>query len=83
LQRDRERLYSGGVITLFESVLESVMSVMAIVIGLCLIALIGGVAYWFAIQEQKTMKSGPVELDERTRQAERESASSITNADIP
>jgi hypothetical protein len=40
---------------------------------------IGGVAYWFAVMEQKTMKPGPVDLDEDTRMAKREASSRITN----
>ena len=55
------------------------MSVMVIMLSLGLIAVIVGAAYWFAVQERKTIKSEPVELDERTRQARREAAASITN----
>ena len=56
---------------------------MEIMISLGLIVLIGGVAYWFAVKEQKTEKPGPVDLDEHTRQAAREAASSITNINMP
>ena len=51
----------------------------AITIGFGLIFMIGGVAYWFAVMEQKTMKPGPVDLDEDTRTAKREASSRITN----
>ena len=40
---------------------------------------IGGIAYWFAVMEQKTVKRGPVDLDEDTRMAKREASSRITN----
>ena len=59
------------------------MSVMAIIIGLGLIVVIGGVAYWFAVKEQKMVKPGPVDLDEHTREAKRQAAASITNVNIP
>jgi len=52
---------------------------LTIIMGFGLIFVIGGVAYWFSVMEQKTMKTGPVDLDEHTRQAEREAASRITN----
>jgi len=53
---------------------------LTIVMGFGLIFVILGVAYWFAVVEQKTMKPGPVDdLDEHTRQAAREAASRITN----
>ena len=52
---------------------------LAITIGFSLIFVIGGVAYWFAVMEQKTMKPGPVDLDEETRMAKREASSRITN----
>ena len=55
------------------------MSILVIIISLGLFGLIVGVAYWFALQEQKMIKSQPVELDEQTRQARREAAASITN----
>ena len=59
------------------------MRVIAIIIGFGLIALSVGVAYWFAVKEQKMTKPGPVDLDERERQAAREAASSITNINMP
>jgi hypothetical protein len=52
---------------------------LSIIIGFCLICVIGGMAYWFAVTEQKTMKPGPVDLDKHTRQTKREAASRITN----
>lgn len=55
----------------------------AIIIGLGLLVLIVGVAYWFAVQEQKTIKPGPDDLDEHTREARREAAGSITNVGMP
>ena len=55
------------------------MSILVIIISLGLFGLIVGVAYWFALQEQKAINSKPVELDEQTRQARREAAASITN----
>jgi hypothetical protein len=59
------------------------MGVTEILISLGLIVVIGGAAYWLATKEQKTMKPGPIELDEQTRQAKREAASSITNVNMP
>ena len=59
------------------------MSIVEIIASLGLISLIGGVADWFAVKEQKTMKPGPVDLDEQTRDAKREAASSITNINMP
>jgi hypothetical protein len=59
------------------------VNLIAILIGLGLLGLIIGVAYWFAVQEQKTIKPGPDDLDEHTRQARREAASSITNVNMP
>ena len=56
---------------------------MVIVLSLCIFAIIVGVAYWLAALEQKATKSEPVELDERTRQAKREAAASITNIPMP
>ena len=48
-----------------------------------LITMVGLVAFYFAEQEQKTLRSGPPEdLDPHTRQAMRERASSITNVGI-
>jgi len=58
------------------------MSATVILLSLGLFAAIVGVAYWFAGQEQKTLRPEP-ELDENTRQARRESAASITNIPIP
>ena len=40
---------------------------------------IGGIAYWFAVMEQKTVKLGPVDLDEDRRMAKREASSRIIN----
>jgi len=54
------------------------MTVIAIILGLVLFAVIVGVAFWFATEEQKTIKPEP-ELDEETRRARREKAASITN----
>ena len=51
----------------------------AITIGFGLIFMIGGVAYWFAVMEQSTMKPGPVDLDEDTRTAKHEASSRISN----
>ena len=46
------------------------MSVMAIVLSLGLFGIIVGVAYWFARQDQKTIKRiPPEEMDEKERQA--------------
>jgi hypothetical protein len=59
------------------------MSVLEIIASLGLIAAVVGVAYWFAVKEQKAMKPGPVDLDEHTREAAREAASSITNINMP
>jgi len=53
---------------------------MVIVISLGLFGIIVGVAYWFASEEQKTIKKIPPEdMDEKTRQARREAAASISN----
>jgi len=39
-----------------------------------------GVAYWFAREEQKTIKRiPPEEMDEKERRARREAAASISN----
>jgi hypothetical protein len=54
-----------------------------ILLSVGLFAVIVGVAYWLAGQEQKTKKSEPAELDEHTRQARREAAASITNIPMP
>ena len=53
--------------------------ILVIILSLGLLSLVVGVAYCFALQEQKTIKSKPAELDEQTRQARREAATSITN----
>jgi hypothetical protein len=56
------------------------MSVMVIVLSLGLFGIIVGVAYWFAREEQKTIKRiPPEEMDEKTRQARREAAADISN----
>jgi hypothetical protein len=56
------------------------MSVMVIVLSLGLFGIIVGVAYWFAREEQKTIKRiPPKEMDEKERQARRETAASIAN----
>jgi len=59
------------------------MGLIEIMISLGLIVVIGGVAYWFAVKEQKAETPGPVDLDEHTREARREAASSITNINMP
>jgi len=59
------------------------MGAIEIMISLGLILVIGGVAYWLAVKEQRSMKPGPVDLDEHTREAKRRAAGSITNANIP
>ena len=59
---------------------KSVMSVMVIVLSLGVFGIVVGVAYWFAREEQKTIKKiPPEEMDEKTRQARREAAASISN----
>ena len=57
------------------------MTVMVIVLSLCLFGIVVGLAYWFARQEQKTIKRIPPEeeMDEKERQARREAAASISN----
>ena len=56
------------------------MSVMVIVLSLGLFGIIVGVAYWFAREEQKTIKRiPPEEMDEKERQARREAAANIAN----
>ena len=57
------------------------MSVMVIVLSLGLFGIIVGVAYWFAREEQKTIKKIPPEeeMDEKERQARREAAANIAN----
>jgi hypothetical protein len=51
----------------------------AILIGLGLIAVILAVAYGFAVREQKSMRTGPVDLDPDEQEARRRIASGITN----
>ena len=47
---------------------KSVMSVMVIVLSLGLFGIIVGVAYWFAREEQRTIKRiPPEEMDEKER----------------
>ena len=59
--------------------IKAVMSVMVIVLSLGLFGIIVGVAYWFAREEQKTIKRiPPEEMDEKERQARREAAASIS-----
>ena len=56
------------------------MSVMVIVLSLGLFGIIVGVAYWFAREDQKTIKKiPPEEMDEKERRARREAAASISN----
>ena len=59
------------------------MSVMVIVLSLGLFGIIVGVAYWFAREDQKTIKRiPPEEMDEKerqARQARREAAADISN----
>jgi heme/copper-type cytochrome/quinol oxidase subunit 2 len=62
---------------------NSVMNVLVIILSVCLFVLIVRVAYWFAIQERKTAKSEPAEMDEQARQAQCEAAASITNLPMP
>jgi hypothetical protein len=52
---------------------------LAIAIDFSFIFVIGGIAYWFAVLEQKSVKSGPIDLDEDTRAAKREASSQISN----
>jgi hypothetical protein len=59
------------------------MSVWEIIASLGLIAVIVGVAYWFAVKEQKTAKPGPVDLDQHAQDAGRQAAGSITNVNMP
>jgi hypothetical protein len=60
------------------------MSVMAVVFSLGLFSIIVGVAYWFAREEQKTIKRiPPEEMDENERQARREAAADIFNIPMP
>ena len=57
------------------------MNVMVIVLSLGLFGIVVGVAYWFAREEQKTIKRIPPEeeMDEKERQARREAAANIAN----
>jgi uncharacterized protein YneF (UPF0154 family) len=60
------------------------MSVMVIALGLGLFGIIVGVAYWFAREEQKTIKKiPPEEVGEKERQARREAAANIRNLTTP
>ena len=53
---------------------------MVIVLSLGLFGIIVGVAYWFAREDQKTIKKiPPEEMDEKERRARREAAASISN----
>jgi len=56
------------------------MGVAVVILSLGLFGTIVGVAYWFAREEQKTIKKiPPEEMDEKERQARREAAASISN----
>jgi hypothetical protein len=55
------------------------MSAIEIIASLGLIAVIVGVAWWFAVKEQKAAKPGPVDLDERTLEGRRRAATDISN----
>jgi hypothetical protein len=55
------------------------MSAIEIMASLGLIAVIVGVAWWFAVKEQKAEKPGPVDLDEHTLEARRRAATNISN----
>jgi hypothetical protein len=60
--------------------IQSIMSVMVIILSLGLFGTIVGVAYWFACEEQKTIKRiPPEEMDEKERQARRQAAADIFN----
>jgi hypothetical protein len=59
------------------------MSWIAIILSLGLIALIVGVSWWFAVNEQKASKRGPVDLDQQAQDAGRQAASSMTNINMP
>ena len=52
------------------------MTIIVIVLSLGLLGIIVGVAYWFAREEQKTIKRirPEEEMDEKERQARREAA---------
>jgi Mg2+/citrate symporter len=52
------------------------MTVIVIVLSFGLLSIIVGVAYWFAREEQKTIKRIPPEeeMDEKERQTRREAA---------
>jgi hypothetical protein len=53
---------------------------MVIALSLGLFGIIVGVAYWFAREEQKTIrKIPPEEMDEKERQARREALANISN----
>jgi hypothetical protein len=56
------------------------MGVVVLILSLGLFGTIVGVAYWFAREEEKTIKRiPPEEMDEKERQARREAAANITN----
>ena len=56
------------------------MSVLVIMFSLGLFGVIVGVAYWFAREEQKTIKRiPPEEMDEKERQKRREALANISN----
>jgi hypothetical protein len=59
------------------------MSWIEIMLSLGLIALVVGVALWFAVKEQKAAKPGPVDLDQHAQDAGRQAASSTTNINMP
>jgi hypothetical protein len=63
--------------------LEWAMSWIEIMLSLGLIALVVGVAWWFAAKEQKASKPGPVDLDQQAQDAGRQAASSMTNINMP
>ena len=51
------------------------MTIMVIVLSICLFGIILGVAYWFAREEQKTIRRiPPEEMGEKEGQAQREAA---------
>jgi len=54
------------------------MTIIGIIFGLSLFAIVVGVAFWLATEEQKTIKPEP-ELNEDERRARCERSASITN----
>jgi hypothetical protein len=59
---------------------NGVMSVIVIILSLGLFGIIVGVAYWFAREEQITIKKiPPEEMDEKERQARREAAAGVSS----